>query len=238
MENAFANNARVLAVIPAYNEQDSIAQLVFEFCREVPHVDYIVINDGSCDGTEQVLQKHGILHLTLPCNLGLDGAFRTGLLYAIEHHYDYLVQVDGDGQHIPAHIDTLVETAMQSKADIVIGSRFLGEKRPRSLRMLGSAFITAMLRLTCRVNITDPTSGMRLYNKRVMRVMADHPELAPEPDSIALLLRNGTTVKEVHVMMRDRQAGQSYLSIKRSVAYMVRVGVSILFVQWFMKKEY
>lgn len=238
MKQSAHQKPRVLAVIPAYNEQESIVQLVHELIEIAPHISYIVINDGSSDATEIVLHKHHINHLTLPCNLGLDGAFRTGLLYAVNHHFDYLVQIDGDGQHLPSHIDTLLRSAEQTNADIVIGSRFLASKRPCSLRMLGSIFITTMLRLACHVKITDPTSGMRLYNKRMMDIMASHRGLAPEPDSLALLMRNGAHIVEVPVTMRERQAGKSYLSIKRSLAYMARVGISILFVQWFMKKEY
>lgn len=228
---------RVLAVIPCYNEQDSVASLAQELAATAPTTDYIFINDGSSDATEQVLSQEGISHLTLPCNLGLDGAFRTGVLYASAHGYDYVVQIDGDGQHVPIFIDKLIETSEKTQADIVIGSRFAEKKKPFSARMLGSAFISAMIKITTGKTIKDPTSGMRLYNKKIIARMARFQDLTPEPDSIVLLMRSGAKVCETQVDMRERETGESYLTIKRSIAYMLRVGVSILFVQWFQKKE-
>lgn len=227
----------VLAIVPAYNEEGSIVATVEEIEEKVPSVDILVVNDGSRDTTAALLGKNHIPHLSLPCNLGLDGAFQAGMKYAYEHGYDFAVQVDGDGQHNPVYIADLLTVAQTSDADIVIGSRFATKKRPSSLRMIGSRFITSMIKLTCKKTIKDPTSGMRLYNKDLIAAYAINSELTPEPDSIAHLLRSGKTVEEVQVEMRERMAGESYLTFTKSIAYMLRVGVSILFVQWFRKKE-
>lgn len=227
---------QTLAIIPAYNEEGSIKATIDELKRTAPHIASIVINDGSQDATQKILQEHKIPHLTLPCNLGLAGAFQAGMKYAFKHGYDYAIQIDGDGQHDPAYIQDLINTIEAEDADIVIGSRFIDQKKPLSLRMLGSAFITLMMRITTGRRITDPTSGMRIYSRCMIEAFAHNPELIPEPDTMALLIKEGAKVSEVPVRMRERTAGRSYLNVTSALGYMLRVGVSILFIQPFMKK--
>lgn len=228
---------RILAIIPAYNEEENIVGTVEDLEKNAPGVDYIVINDGSKDATPEICRERGYRMASLPVNLGLAGGFQTGMKYAKRHGYDYAVQFDADGQHSAAYIAQLVDAAERSGADIVIGSRFVDAKKPFSARMLGSALITLMIRLTTGKKITDPTSGMRLFNAKMIPWFADELDYGPEPDTLALVMRRGAKVEEVQVEMRERTAGESYLNFTKSVSYMLRMSVSILFVQWFRRKR-
>ena len=169
----------------------------------------------------------------LPVNLGLTSGFQTGMKYALERGFDYAVQFDADGQHRPEFISAMVEEAELSGADIVIGSRFLDKDKPASARMAGSALIKAIVKLTTGQTINDPTSGMRLYGKAMIQRFAKENDLSPEPDTLAYLMRQGAKVSEVQVDMRERMAGESYLSFSKSISYMMRTCASILFLQWF-----
>ncbi len=224
---------RVLAIIPAYNEEGCIEATLDEFIRTVPECDYLVVNDGSSDGTEKILRRRGFNHVTHSVNLGLTGGFQTGCRYALEHGYDAVMQFDADGQHMPDHISAMVERMESDGADIVIGSRFADEGKPVSARLIGSRLLTAIIRLTCGQTVKDPTSGMRLFNRKMVVEFARRFDFGPEPDSVALLIRKGAKVSEVQVSMRERQAGESYLNAWSSIAYMARACMSILLVQWF-----
>ncbi len=228
---------RILAIIPAYNEAENIVSTVKDLEKNAPGVDYIVINDGSKDETLNICEHLGYRVASLPVNLGLAGGFQTGMKYAKQMGYDYAVQFDADGQHSACYIDELVKAAEESNADIVVGSRFVNQKRPFSARMIGSALITCMIFLTTGKRIKDPTSGMRLFNKSMIPIFADELDYGPEPDTLALVMRRGAKVEEVQVEMRDRVAGTSYFNFTKSVTYMLRMGVSILFVQWFRRKK-
>lgn len=224
---------RVLAIIPAYNEEESLVTTVEGFLAAETGCDYLVVNDGSSDRTEAICREHGFAHVTHPVNLGLTAGFQTGVRWALEHGYDAVVQFDADGQHVADCVPSLVAEMGRSSADVVIGSRFVSERRGASARMLGSRLLTALIRLTTGVTICDPTSGMRLYSRRAMEEFARRFDFGPEPDSIAYLVRHGLCVSEVQVEMRERTAGESYLSMGRSIAYMARACTSILIVQWF-----
>jgi glycosyltransferase involved in cell wall biosynthesis len=223
----------VLAIIPAYNEEGCIESTVDEFVQAVPGCDYLVINDGSSDGTEAILRRREFNHVAHPTNLGLTGGFQTGCRYALAHGYDAVIQFDADGQHVPTYIAPMVERMEQTGADIVVGSRFVDDDKPVSARMIGSRLITSLIKLTCGQTLNDPTSGMRLFNRKSMEEFAKRFDFGPEPDSLALLMRKGAKVSEVQVAMRERQAGESYLTAWRSISYMARTCMSILFVQWF-----
>lgn len=227
---------KVLAVIPAYNEEDNIVSTVDDLLRNAPGVDYVVVNDGSSDLTAQICRERGFRTIDLPVNLGLAGGFQTGMKFAYELGYDYALQFDADGQHSAAYVWPMVQQAQSKGSDIVIGSRFCTQKKPISARMLGSMLITGMIRLTTGQRVEDPTSGMRLFNRRMIRSFARNYDFSPEPDTIALVIRGGGKVSEMQVEMRDRVAGESYLNLTKSVAYMLRVCLSILFIQWFRKK--
>ncbi len=231
---------RTLIIIPAYNEEDCLEHTLSELQSYIKEngkhsYDFIIVNDGSSDSTAQVCRDNAYPMLDLPINTGLSSAFQTGMKYAVSHNYDYAIQFDADGQHDPKYLDQMVDTALDGGADIVIGSRFIGKKKHRSMRMLGSVFIVGMIRLTSGQRVTDPTSGMRLFARDLIERFARDNNYAPEPDTIAFAIRNGSKVVEVPVTMRDRYAGQSYLSAAKSIIYMIRMGLSILFFQWVRK---
>ena len=228
--------SRVLAIVPAYNEEESIVSTIQDLVSDAPYVDYVIVNDGSGDMTEQICEERGYNLISLPINLGLAGAFQTGMKYALENGYDYAIQFDADGQHAASCIKELIEEAETSASNIVIGSRFVKEKKPLSPRMAGSMLISAMLRITTGKKICDPTSGMRLFDKDTISILANKFDYGPEPDTLSLLIRNGAKVSEVQVNMRERTAGKSYLNPTKSIAYMLRMSLSILFVQWFRRK--
>ena len=171
-----------LIIIPAYNEEECIYQTVLELLEKAPEFDYVIVNDGSSDKTADICRSHGFNLIDLPVNLGLSGAFQTGMKYAYRHGYDHAMQFDADGQHVPLYISDLVDTMDDSGADVVIGSRFVTESKPRSLRMLGSNLISAFIHLTTGAVIKDPTSGMRLYNRSAIAQFATRTDLSPEPD--------------------------------------------------------
>lgn len=184
----------------------------------------------------QNMQKKGYNLVDLPINLGLAGAFQAGMKYAYKYNYDYAIQFDGDGQHNPKYISEMIEQAEKEKFDIIIGSRFVKEKRPHSLRMMGNTLLDICIYLTTGKRISDPTSGMRLFNKSMIEKLATQMNYGPEPDTIAFLLRCKAKVGECQVYMSDRIAGESYLNLTNSIKYMFRMCASILVVQWFRKK--
>lgn len=232
-----AMEKKVIAVIPAYNEEANIVSTVEDLRQNAPSVDYIIVNDGSKDKTRYICESNNYNIVSLPVNLGLAGAFQTGMKYAYRNNYDYAIQFDADGQHSAAYISALIKTAEEKQANIVIGSRFITRKKPFSARMIGSVLITGIIRLTTGEKILDPTSGMRLFDKTMIPSFANELDFGPEPDTVAYLLRQGAEVEEIEVEMRDRIAGESYLNFKKSVSYMLRMCISILFVQWFRGKK-
>ena len=236
-KRTFMRDIRVLAVIPAYNEQDNIVSTIEDLRNNAPDIDYVIINDGSRDRTLDICEERGYNYVSLPVNLGLAGAFQTGMRYALEHGYDYAIQFDADGQHSAAFIDDMVDAAERDGANIVIGSRFATTKKPVSARMAGSVLISAMILVTSRKRIQDPTSGMRLFDKKMIPLFANELDFGPEPDTISLLMRHGYKVEEMQVEMRERTAGESYLNFTKSVSYMLRISLSILIVQWFRRRK-
>ena len=218
---------RVLVIIPAYNEAESICNVVEELQRVCPEQDYLVVTDGSRDGTPELCRQKGYHLLKLSVNLGLG--------------YRYAVQIDGDGQHRPEYSAPMREK-MQEGYDIVMGSRFLpredgtpqeaGEKMS-GMRSLGSFLIRRAIRLTTGVRVTDPTCGLRMYNRRMMDDFAHKLNYAPEPDTISFLIKNGAKVAEVPVRIAEREGGQSYLKPMKAAAYMLKMLTSILLVQNF-----
>jgi len=228
---------KLLVVIPAYNEEASLPSTVRELQEKVPEVDYIVVNDGSADRTANICRELGFPLLDLPTNLGLTGAFQAGIRYACEQGYDAALQLDADGQHDPAFICPMLKIMEMEELDLVLGSRFLTKKRLKSLRMTGNALIEGAVRLTTGRRVTDPTCGMRLYGRRVMEHMAYSPVARPEPDTVAFLMRSGARTGECAVSTREREAGESYLSMGKSIRYMIQMGMNIFVLQWVMKKE-
>lgn len=225
---------KLLIVIPAYNEAENIERVVDDLIQNYPQYDYVIVNDGSKDATAEICRRRGYHYIDLPINVGLSDGVQTGMMYAYSHGYDYAIQFDGDGQHDPRYIADMAE-AMQD-CNICIGSRFVERKKPGGMRMFGSNIIQLTLRLTTGKKIQDPTSGMRMFDRAVMKSMAENADYGPEPDTLAHLMRSGARVKEVQVEMRERVAGESYLNFSRSIRYMAHMCFSILFIQWCRKK--
>lgn len=233
-------NEKVLLIIPAYNEEESIASTINSvrnfMSTEVLnfHLDYIVVNDGSKDRTPEIVKEMNVDLINLRTNLGLTGGFGAGMKYAHRHGYDYVIQFDADGQHLPDYIPEMV-TAARKGNNIVVGSRFVDEKRPKSLRMFGNTMISTAIKMTTGQTINDPTSGMRLFDKKAIEFYVKTANMAPEPETISYLIKKKFKVKEVQVTMQDRLAGESYLNLRRSIEYMTRVAISILVLQPFRK---
>ena len=227
---------KVLLVIPAYNEEKNIERVVKRLQEEFPELDYIVVNDGSRDRTASICREKGFHLLDLPVNLGLAGCFQAGMRYAYEKGYAYAIQFDGDGQHRPEYIAPM-ERKMREGYDIVIGSRFLEGKKDWSMRMIGSRMIGAAIRLTTGARLTDPTSGMRLFSRKMIEEFALNLNYGPEPDTISFLIKQGARVAEVPVIIDERTAGESYLKPLTAASYMARMLISILVIQNFRKRQ-
>ncbi len=226
---------KALLVIPAYNEEASLQKTIESVEAGAFEIDYLIVNDGSKDATAQVCRENKYPFLDLPVNLGLAGAFQTGMKYAYRHDYDCAIQFDADGQHLPEYIEPMIEAIKEN--DIVIGSRFIEGEKEHSLRMAGSFLLEKTIKITTGQTIKDPTSGMRAFNKRMIEYMALGMNMGPEPDTVSYLIKRANAkVAEVPVTMQERMAGESYLSLNTSVKYMLRMMISIIFVQVFRKK--
>ena len=227
---------KVLVVIPAYNEEKNIERVVDNLISNYQQYDYVVVNDGSTDGTRKVCRKNGYNLLDLPVNLGLGGAIKSGMKYANYNQYEYVLQFDGDGQHQAQYIETMIRKMEEMDADIVIGSRFVEKRKPLTPRMIGSQLITYAIWLTTGGKyIGDVTSGMRLFNKRMIKRFGYEMHYSPEPDTLAYLLNRGVKIEEVQVEMLERENGTSYLNFFGSLDYMWQMMFSILVFQWFRK---
>lgn len=220
---------KTLIIIPAFNEQDNILPLIKDISKY--DYDYLVINDCSTDSTPYILDHETINHLDLPVNLGIAGVTQVGFKYAYDNNYDCVICVDGDGQHQPSYVSTLINE-IEDGYDYAIGSRFINEKKPNTLRMLGSRIICALIKLKTGKTITDPTSGMRALGKKVIKEFSESMNFYAEPDALCHLLRKGYNVREVKVEMKDREMGESYFKNPlKSIFYMVSVMLSIIFIQ-------
>lgn len=227
---------QVILVIPAFNEEKNIQAVVENLIRNYPELDYVVINDGSTDSTEEILRKNGYNHICLPVNLGLAGCFQTGMKYAYEKGYSCAVQFDGDGQHRPEFVAGM-KTKLDEGYSIVIGSRFVEGKKDFSPRMLGSRLIGLAVWLTTGVRVADPTSGMRMFDREMMQKFAYHLNYGPEPDTVSFLIKQGARVAEVPVVIDERQGGESYLKPMVAAKYMLRMLTSILVIQNFRTRR-
>lgn len=223
---------RVLAIVPAFNEQQSLPVLIAEILA-TGH-DVVVVNDASTDGTEEVARKCGVPVISLPNNLGVGGAVQAGFLFAQRRGYDIVVQIDGDGQHDPHQIATITTPIIEGKADCVIGSRYLPAKpdlsyKTPAFRRLGMRFSTGILRLFTGIRIYDTTSGFRALNSRSVAFFArKYPSDHPEAEALLVLHQNGFRIVEVPVTMRQRTTGESLFSVFRAAIYPLRVTVGFL----------
>ena len=223
-----------LIIIPAYNESSNIEGTVAAIKKDAPDFDYVIINDCSTDNTLEICQKNHFNVVSLPINLGIGGAVQTGYLYAKKHGYDLAVQVDGDGQHNPAFLSKMADELIESDVNMVIGSRFLEKEGFQSsfMRRLGIRYFMGFIHLLTGKKITDATSGLRMIDRNIIELFAsDYPDDYPEPETIVSLLNKGYSVKEIPVVMNERQGGVSSISATKSVYYMIKVTLAILFVK-------
>ena len=221
---------KTLIIVPAYNEALNIEKTISDI-KENTSYDYIIINDCSKDNTKEVCQKNGYHVLSLPVNFGLTSGIQLGMKYAYQNGYDIAIQFDGDGQHQAKYLKDLVKEIEEGNADIAIGSRFVEEKKPFSMRMLGSRLISLAIRLTTFKKITDPTSGMRAYDRQAIEAFVSDASLTPEPDTLVYMLKKNMKIKEVQVEMKEREYGESYLSPLKSVKYMANMFFSIFLIR-------
>jgi glycosyltransferase involved in cell wall biosynthesis len=217
-----------VAIVPALNEEGSIAHVIEEIRAYDAELHVVVVDDGSTDGTTEAVRAAGATVLRLPFNLGIGGAVQTGLRYAHENGFAFAVRVDGDGQHDPAQLAKVIEPVLLDEADIAVGSRYLalgGEGyRSTPSRRLGIRILARTVSLLTRQRITDPTSGFQALNRRAIALFAaDYPHDYPEVEALVLLARHRLRLREVPIEMRPRAAGRSSIRALSSAYYMVKV---------------
>ena len=220
-----------IVIIPAFNESASIVNTVKDIEENSEGFDYIIINDRSTDNTLDVCRKNRLNVLDLPLNLGIGGAVQTVYWYAYENGYDIAVQFDGDGQHDAKYLNTMAEHLTKHKLDMVIGSRFITNEGFQSsgARRMGIKYFTFLIKLLTGKKITDPTSGYRLCNRKVIKLFSNqYPKDYPEPETVVALIKRGLNVDEIPVVMRAREEGVSSISPKKSIYYMFKVTLAIL----------
>jgi hypothetical protein len=216
------SGSRVLVVVPCHDEEESLGQTLAEIRRLAPHVDTLVVDDGSTDRTAEVARANGVPVIRHPVNLGVGGALQTGFRYALTRGYAAAVQLDADGQHDPADLAAVLEPVLANRADVSIGSRYLrptGYRAPLS-RRLGMLLFSAITGAAARQPIADTTSGYRAYARPVMEVCQhDLPQDFPDAPLLIALSRRGFRLCEVPVTMRERRAGKSFYTLGKSLYY-------------------
>ena len=217
---------RRIAIVPAWNEEATVAGVIRELRSFDPELDVVVVDDGSSDATAEAAAAAGARVLRLPFNLGIGGAVQTGFRYADEHGYDVAVRVDGDGQHDPAQLAGVLEPVLRGEVDVAVGSRFLatGGYRSSRSRRLGIRILASVVSRLGGRRITDPTSGFQALNRRGIALFArEYPHDYPEVEATVMVHKHRLRLKEVPVAMRERSAGVSSISAARSIYYMVKV---------------
>jgi glycosyltransferase involved in cell wall biosynthesis len=221
-----------LAVVPAYNESGTVGRVIDALRENAPAFDVLVIDDGSTDSTSGDAARAGARVVRHPYNLGIGGAVQSGFKFALENGYDYMIQVDGDGQHDPCEIAKLVsEMEADPAIDVVCGSRFLEDLKYRGpvSRRAGIHIFAFILSRVVGQKVTDPTSGFRLYNKRAIGLFArDYPHDYPEVEAVLVLHHHRLRMREVAVRMFARGGGRSSIRSGKSVYYMIKVLLAIL----------
>ena len=226
---------KILFVIPAYNEEKNIRKSISDIRKNFAEADILVVNDCSLDNTVQVLIECGVAYLDLPVNLGYSGAVQTGIKYAKKNNYDYVIQFDGDGQHIASEACKLYDKIKSSNANIVIGSRFLEktEYKHPFFRRVGTGLFAALIRVITKTAITDPTSGMQILDRKTIDRYSQpgqYPEF-PDANLIAKMILDGFIVEEVSCIMKPRTDGTSmHAGILKPMKYMIRNIYSIVLI--------
>jgi glycosyltransferase involved in cell wall biosynthesis len=228
-----------LIIVPCYNEQESIID-VYREVRDKTSFDVIVINDCSTDNSGAILNREKIPHIDLPINLGIGGTVQTGYRFALNNGYDIAVQLDGDGQHNPEQVEALIAPIIQERADLVIGSRYIGKTgfQSSAMRRVGIKFFKLLLYCLSGKQITDATSGFRAANKKAMRLFNTHyAKDYPEPESTMLAIKNKLSVCEIPATMRERKGGKSSIKALQPIYYMLKVSLGIIISSTIRMKE-
>ena len=229
-------NHKILVILPCYNEAESIVPLIQEFNDLKNSFNYpfdiVVINDCSKDETSQLAKGANVRVIDLPVNLGIGGAMQTGFKYAQHFKYDVAVQMDGDGQHPPKELQKLLDQYFKTGENVIIGSRFIDKEGFQSsfLRRFGIKYFHWMNWLFTGNSIYDITSGFRLYDRKAIELVADnYPDEYPEPEALILFSKENLSVKEVSVVMRERQGGVSSITSFSQLYYMLKVTLAMIF---------
>jgi len=225
------NTKKILVVIPAYNEEASIGSVIDEVRENLPEAEIAVVNDGSLDATSSMARSKGATVLELPYNLGIGGAVQTGCRYAVQEGYEFVVRLDGDGQHSPGEIAKILRPLLEGEADIVIGSRFLSQEGYKStlVRRVGIKFFSLLIFLICRGKIKDPTSGFNGMNRKgIAFISSKYSSDYPEVEALIVARRRGLRIKEVPVLMNKREQGKSSINYVEAFYYMIKVSISTL----------
>lgn len=230
---------KTLIIIPAYNEAKNLIGLLDRLNLVCPEHDLVVINDSSDDNTLAVCAERGVNVIDLPVNLGIGGAVQSGYRYALYNRYDAAVQVDGDGQHNPEYIDTLL-TELENGSDICVGSRFISKEGYQSsaTRRFAIRYFSLLIRLFSGCRVTDPTSGFRACGRKALKLFAtDYPQDYPEPESIVNAARHKLRVVEVPVIMNERREGKSSITRIKSLYYMIKVSLAVIIASFYNTKH-
>lgn len=233
----------VIIIIPAYNEELNIENVVDNIIDNYSEYDYIIINDCSTDNTLEICQKRGYNYINLPTNLGIGGAIQTGYKYAAQNGYDFAVQIDGDGQHNPKYIEDVIQKQILQNADMATGSRFIENKGFQSSlsRQVGIIWLNKLIKSLCGATVTDATSGFRSTNKSLTHFFSmNYAHDYPEPEAIVMANLNGYKTIEVPMEMEERDGGVSSISGLQPLYYMVKVSLALIFsrLSWKEGKKY
>ncbi len=224
-------NGRIVALVPAFDEEEAIGTVVRELRAFDPGIHVVVVDDGSGDRTAEAAEAAGAVVVRLPFNLGIGAAVQTGFRYALEQGYDVAVRLDGDGQHDPAELPKLLAPLERGEADVVTGSRFRGENgsyRPPIGRRLGITWFARLVSLLARQRVTDTTSGFQALNRPAIALFAsDYPSDYPEVEATVLLLKHRLRLTEVQVDMRERETGSSSITLLSSLYYAIKVTLAL-----------
>jgi len=222
---------RCLAIIPAYNEGESVGDVIRAIQREMPDCSIVVVDDGSRDTTAAAARRAGAIVLQLPFNLGIGGAVQTGYRYAWINGYEIAIQVDADGQHPPSEMSKVIQPILDGTADMATGTRFrgVGDFESSAGRRVGIELFARLVSLIIRERVTDTTSGFRAVNRKGIALFSsDYPQDYPEVETTALAHQHGLRLIEVPVEMLQRQAGESSIRLGGSIYYVVKVTLALL----------
>ena len=225
---------KYLVILPAFNEVRTISEVITEARRNIPFADFVVINDGSRDGTEVIAERSGATVISHPFNLGYGAALQTGFRYAAQKGYDFIFTMDADGQHIPSSVNNLVDAMREQKADVVIGSRFIeGTYSVGLIKKIGIRLFSCIARIYTGVQVTDPTSGFQMLNRNVFSYLAEgdnYPLDYPDVNIITALHKKKFRIVETPVVMVENKYGKSMHSGLRPVLYVVKMLLAIIMV--------